>query len=188
MRVIAGKARGKKLLQPKNEDIRPTLDRVKESLFNIMGFEIRDAVFLDLFCGSGAIGIEALSRGAKKVFFIDKDSVSCDLTKKNIISCNFESSSYELIKTEVESSLISLSKKNLTFDYIYMDPPYGFKNIESVILSISKLDILGMNGQLIVETDVKDPLSEEIAKFTKKREKLYSITKLSFYERTEKNG
>ncbi len=187
MRVIAGKARGKKLLQPKGEEIRPTLDRVKESLFNIVGFEIRDSVFLDLFCGSGAIGIEAISRGAKKVIFIDKDSASCELTKKNILSCNFESSSYELLKTDVESSLSSISNRKLTFDYIFMDPPYGFNNIETLILNISKLDILSINGQLIVETDVKDSLSEQIGKFTKKREKLYSITKLSFYERTEEN-
>ena len=72
MRVIAGKARGKKLLSPQTDKIRPTLDRVKESLFNIIGFEIRDCSFLDLFCGSGAIGIEAISRDADKVYFVDK--------------------------------------------------------------------------------------------------------------------
>ncbi len=187
MRVIAGKARGKKLFQPKDESIRPTLDRVKESLFNILGFEIKDALFLDLFSGSGAIGIEALSRGAKKVIFVDNVTNSCELTKKNILSCKFETSSYELQKNDVESSLKSLSNKKLTFDYIFMDPPYGFTNVEPLILSISNLKILSPKGQLIVETGINDSVSSEIGDFIKKREKSYSITKLSFYERIENN-
>ena len=83
MRVIAGKARGKKLLSPQTDKIRPTLDRVKESLFNIIGFEIRDCSFLDLFCGSGAIGIEAISRDGDKVFFVVGVFGFFNFTKKN---------------------------------------------------------------------------------------------------------
>ena len=101
MRVIAGKARGKKLLSPQTDKIRPTLDRVKESLFNIIGFEIRDCSFLDLFCGSGAIGIEAISRDADKVYFVDRDSSSIELTQKNIESCKYDSTKYKILRSMI---------------------------------------------------------------------------------------
>jgi len=188
MRVIAGKARGKKLLSPQTDKIRPTLDRVKESLFNIIGFEIRDCSFLDLFCGSGAIGIEAISRDADKVYFVDRDSSSIELTQKNIESCKFDSTKYKILKADAFEALNSLANKGIKFDYIFMDPPYGFLDIDKIIEKISQLDLLKSGGLLIAETDIDDSISEEIGKLNKTREKKYSITKLSFYERTEHNG
>ncbi len=188
MRVIAGKARGKKLLSPQNNNVRPTLDRVKESLFNIIGFNIRESVFLDLFCGSASIGIEALSRDAAKVYFVDRDLESINLAKKNIESCKFSFSNYEIIKNDVMDSLTLLSNKNIKFDYIFMDPPYVFENTSKVIEMISQEELLDEYGMLVVETDIQYDLEEEIAGLKKTREKKYSIIKLTFYERTESNG
>ncbi len=188
MRVIAGNVRGKKLISPPTDEIRPTSDRVKESLFNIVGFDIRNCVFLDLFCGSGAIGIEAISREAEKVYFVDSDITSIELTKKNIESCKFDLDRYKILKSDVFDALNSFANKGMQFDYIFMDPPYGFKDIGKVIESISENGLLNESGILIAETKVDDFVPEETEKLNKVREKKYSITKLSFYERNELNG
>ena len=143
---------------------------------------------LDLFCGSGAIGIEAISRDADKVYFVDRDSSSIELTQKNIESCKFDSTKYKILKADAFEALNSLANKGIKFDYIFMDPPYGVLDIDKISEKISQLDLLSSGGLLIAETDIDDSISEEIGKLNKTREKKYSITKLSFYERTEHNG
>ena len=152
MRVISGKARGKKLISLEGINTRPTLDRVKEALFNIIQFKVEDMNILDLFAGSGALGIEALSRGAKTATFCDNSHDAIQVIKTNIESTrNVESSI--VINKDYSLALNSLSKQNKKFDIIFLDPPYktdfGIKSLEAII----KLNILAEEGIIVLETD-----------------------------------
>lgn len=180
MRVIAGSMRGKKLKSPKNDAIRPTADRVKESLFNILGRRVFDCRFLDLFSGSGAIGIESISRGAAFTAFGDCNT---SLTKENILSCKFDNSLYEVIESDVRGILSKIKQREYIFDIIFMDPPYGFEQWENCIAKIDRENILSEAGILIVETQADTIISDTIARLKKYDERIYSVTKLSFYER-----
>lgn len=181
MRVIAGSLRGKKLKSPKNDAIRPTADRVKESLFNILGRRVFDCRFLDLFSGSGAIGIEAISRGASFTVFGDRDTT---LSRENILSCKFDNSLYEVIESDVGGILSKIKQKKYIFDIIFMDPPYHFEQWESYITKLDRENTLSETGILIVETPIDAVMNDTIARLKKYDERIYSVTKLSFYERT----
>tara|TARA_B100001250_G_C19372964_1_gene602796 strand:+ start:57 stop:584 length:528 start_codon:yes stop_codon:yes gene_type:complete len=126
MRIVAGKAGGIRLSAPKGIDIRPTSDRAKEAVFNSLHSRsvIEGAEVLDLFAGTGALGIEALSRGAKKATFVDKSSESLELIKENLKKSGFEKTS-EIVK---EDSLKWLQKSSKSLDLVLLDPPYSFKN------------------------------------------------------------
>ena len=139
MRIISGKARGKKLYTLEGENTRPTLDRVKESIFNILQNEVEGANILDLFAGSGAIGLEFLSRGAEKAHF-----------KSNV----------QVYNTDFESCLEKI--KNETFDIIYLDPPYATEYIRKALEKIIKLNIAKEESLIIVETDDEQRILKEI--------------------------
>ncbi len=151
MRVISGDKRGTKLFSPKNTDIRPTEDRVKENVFNLINHNLHGSIMLDLFAGSGAIGIEFLSRGSEKVYFVEKNKESIKLIEQNLEKTNLKSSS-ALIKGDSVSTLNTL--KGMKFDYIYIDPPYDnsklyIKSIENII----KQDLIDENSIVIIEED-----------------------------------
>lgn len=157
MRVISGFARGKKLFAPKDEAIRPTSDRVKESIFNILAFQLRESVFVDLFCGSGAMGIEALSRGSEKVYFFDKSKDSIQLTKKNLEHCGFQPAGYAVAQTDYKEALDSLKAKGVKVDFFYLDPPYAMENQQDILERIRELDLLSEDGVILLEYDMTDP-------------------------------
>ena len=127
MRVISGKARGLKLNTPKNEDVRPTTDRVKESLFNMINSYIMESEVLDLFAGTGSLGIECLSRGAKSCTFVDISKESIDIVKSNIKKARVESESI-ILNLDFKTAIDKLKLQNSKFDIIFMDPPY-YKNM-----------------------------------------------------------
>lgn len=148
MRVIAGKYRGKKLKEFDINTTKPTLDRVKESMFNLIQFEVADAVVLDLFAGTGALGIEALSRGAKIVTFVDKNKKSIELIKSNLVGID---GCYEIEFRDYEDYLKSTDRK---FDIVLLDPPFstdlGLRAIDYLI----KNEILNDKGIIIFETSM----------------------------------
>ncbi|CDZ74820.1 RNA methyltransferase, RsmD family [Peptoniphilus sp. ING2-D1G] len=151
MRVISGDKRGTKLFSPKNMDIRPTEDRVKENVFNLIDHNLYGSIVLDLFAGSGAIGIEFLSRGSAKVYFVEKNKESIKLIEQNLEKTNLKSSSV-LIKNDSVSTLSTL--KNVKFDYVYIDPPY--KNSQLYVKSVENLikyNLIDENSVLIIEED-----------------------------------
>ncbi len=152
MRVISGKSRGKKLISLDGDNTRPTLDRVKEALFNIIQFEVKDAVVLDLFAGTGALGIEALSRGAKEAVFCDKVPDAIKVIKQNIINTN-NLDKATIINKEYQEVLENLSKQNKKFDIVFLDPPYktnlAIESLQKIIMS----DLLTEDGTIIIETD-----------------------------------
>lgn len=152
MRVISGKARGKKLISPDTENTRPTLDRVKEAMFNKIQFVVKDAVCLDLFAGSGALGIEALSRGAKEVVFCDSDKNAIKIIKKNIeITRNTDNSI--ILNKDYNLALDEIKTKNKMFDIIFLDPPYKTNLAALAIQKIIMSNMLTKNGIAIIETD-----------------------------------
>lgn len=152
MRVISGKARGKKLVSLEGLTTRPTLDRVKEALFNIIQFDIENKRILDLFAGSGALGIEALSRGANSATFCDNSYEAIQVIKTNIENTKNVDKSI-VINKDYSLALNSLSKQNKKFNIIFLDPPYktdfGIKALKAIL----DLEILAKDGMIILETD-----------------------------------
>ena len=159
MRIISGKARGTKLYTLEGVNTRPTLDRVKESIFNIIQNKIEDARILDLFAGSGAIGLEFLSRGAEKAVLCDKSKEAINIIKKNIEKTHQENNT-QLINTDFEECLEKLKKEQ--FDIIYLDPPYATDYIYKAIQKIIKLKLVTKESLIIIETDDDKRVEKEI--------------------------
>jgi 16S rRNA (guanine(966)-N(2))-methyltransferase RsmD len=150
MRVIAGKYKGRPLKGPKHEGLRPTADRIKEALFNIISPEIEESIFLDLFAGSGSIGIEALSRNAKMVVFADANPASIQLLKSNIHFLD-PNDNFRIIKLPVERTLAILAKESLAFDLMFLDPPFQAGLLPKTIEMILNYHLLKEHGILIIE-------------------------------------
>ena len=151
MRVISGKYKGKKLIAPLNDKVRPTTDRIKETLFNILasrGYKEGIKV-LDLFGGTGALGIEALSRGADKAVFIDNDSESIKLIRQNLVKVNAPAETYEVYNVDFAFALKKLKDKG--FDLIFADPPYAGGLENEIVDKIDELGVLATDGTLIIE-------------------------------------
>ncbi len=164
MRIISGTARGTKLFTLTGDNTRPTLDRVKESLFNIINKKIYEAKVLDLFAGSGAIGLEFASRGAEKVVLCDNSKEAINIINKNIEKTHLKEK-VELIKSD---AIIVLEKlKNEKYDIIFLDPPYNSQLIEKTVKKVFSQDMLSTDGTLIVETDDEERILKEIEKYKK---------------------
>lgn len=159
MRIISGKARGTKLYTLDSMSTRPTLDRVKESIFNIIQNEIEEAIILDLFTGSGAIGLEMLSRGAKKAVLCDKSKEAIEIVKKNIEKTHMNEK-VELYNCDFKSCLEKV--KNQKFDIIYIDPPYETDFIAQSLKKIIELDIIKEESKIILETDNEQRMLKDI--------------------------
>lgn len=176
MRIISGQFRGRKLKTLEGMNTRPTADRVKESLFNILNTKVYDAKVLDLFAGSGSLGLEALSRGAVSCVFVDSSKEAINIIKENVSLCRAENSSKIINK----DYLNVIKSTNEVFDIIFVDPPYS-KGIEIIVLENAK-NILSEEGIVIIETDQTDIPPEEINGLIKYDARKYGRTIISFYE------
>ena len=154
MRVIAGKVRRMTLVAPPGRDVRPTTDRVKETLFNILQNDLTDCTFLDLFSGSGGIGIEALSRGAKKAVFVDKNKDSVRCIEQNLSHTRLKEDA-EVLPMDFLQAIRNLSKRNKLFDIVFMDPPYGCGMEKDVLDALANAEIIDKNTIIIVETSLR---------------------------------
>lgn len=152
MRVISGKARGTKLNSIDDIATRPTLDRVKESLFNIIQNKIENSIVLDLFAGSGAIGIECISRGATQVYFCEKSHFASKMIYQNLEKTRFLDESI-VIEEDYKKCLKMLKEKGVSFNIIYIDPPYKQDLAIDSVKRIISLDLLKKEGIIIIETD-----------------------------------
>jgi len=151
MRIIAGTARRTNLIAPKGLNTRPTSDMAKEGLFNILSAKIRAARFLDLFCGSGAIGIEALSRGAKEAVFVENTKAAIAATSQNIEKAKLQSA--QILEMSVEKAIGKLATNGRMFDVIFMDPPYDTKLITQTLFQLAEANLLAEMGIIVAETD-----------------------------------
>ena len=157
MRVISGTARGKKLISLEGLETRPTLDRVKESIFNIIQFDIKNSNVLDLFSGSGALAIEALSRGAKNAVLCDNSKKAVQIINKNLEGTRLKDNS-EVFCIDYLELLDSLKKQKRKFDIIFLDPPYKSNCIEKSIKKIIEYNLIENDGIIIAETDDEDKI------------------------------
>lgn len=182
MRVIAGKAKRLQLKTPTGMDTRPTTDRIKETLFNMIQDELYDIHFLDLFSGSGGIGIEALSRGAKKAWFVEQNRNAAEIIRENLRYTRLDKQGEVMNCTAI--SAISMLQGRETFHVVFMDPPYG-KGLEKEVLNFPAfLQILEEKALVIVEADLETELSEEdMAGFRLLKEKIYKTNKHIFLEK-----
>ena len=189
MRVIAGQAKGTKLVSIKSSQVRPTLDQVRETLFNILGHDLSGEYFLDWFGGSGAVGIEALSRGAKKVVWVENNRQSQDLIYANLKKCRFENNdkgglsyfAWELLKMGALQALPILEKKSLKFDVIYIDPPFADNLYEKCLIGLSRSQLLKKESLIVVEHHNKNLLQNIYGRLFRSDERQSGDTSLSFY-------
>ncbi len=181
MRVIGGSRRGIKLNSPENDRIRPTLDRYKEDIFNIINVNIVGASFLDVFSGTGSIGIEAISRGASNVTFIENNSESINILESNLKKTKIIENN-TILKYDYIRAIQLL--ENQQFDFIYLDPPFN-NNIEmDVLTEISRAGILKEDGLIICESSVNTDFEDIISLGLEiKREKRYKYCKFTFIKR-----
>ena len=157
MRVIAGKARSLPLKTLPTNDVRPTTDKTKETLFNILMPDIPGCAFLDLFAGSGGIGIEALSRGARRAVFVEQDHRACAVIKENLAFTKLDTGA-ELIRGDVFRVIPSLSRRE-RFDIIFMDPPFGKGLEREAITALADLPLLAEDGLIVVEASNRTDFS-----------------------------
>lgn len=185
VRVIAGTAKGRLLTAPKGMDTRPITSKIKEALFNIWQTQIVDASFLDLFAGSGSMGIEALSRGAKDVVFVEKDRRAVNVIKRNLSICNFNGK-YEVFQDDVFRRIMWLKERQRIFDIIYLDPPFTVDKIFLPVLNtLSDAGIFAEKGILAIRTKKEKELPGLIGALELFKTKIYGISKVQFYRRTE---
>lgn len=184
MRIIAGKARGRKLIPPATMETRPTLDRVKEAMFSSIYGYIQDSIVIDVFAGTGSLGLEAASRGAKEVYLIDKSSVTFPLLKENVKSLKFEDFCIPLNMDSYEA-LNLLSNKEKVFDLIFIDPPYCKEMIPEAMRIVKEKNLLQKDGIIVTKIDSIEeiyPGYEDIALIKSKK---YGNTTVCYYKYNE---
>ena len=181
MRVVAGKARGTVLKTPKGMQTRPTSDRVKEAMFSIIQFDIPGAKVLDLFGGTGQLGIEALSRGAKSVVFVDQSDNACKLIKENLVKAKLDYDG-KIIKNDYENYLQTTRE---SFDIILLDPPYAEIFLEKCLKLITEIDILHSGGIIVCERPLGKDLLGEFDGYTRSKDYKYGNTLLAVYRKAK---
>lgn len=180
MRVIAGKARRLPLKTVEGQDTRPTTDRIKETLFNVLAPELADCRFLDLFAGSGAIGIEALSRGAGSACFVEQMQKAADCIEENLKFTHLDKEA-KVYRRDVLSALRILESEGKSFDIIFMDPPYGKLLEKSVLEYLADSCLAGGDTTIVVEADLETSFDYlETLPFYIYKEKLYKTNKHLF--------
>lgn len=187
MRIITGEYRGRKLSIAKGTDIRYTAERVKGALFSILRDAIQDARFLDIYAGSGNIGLEAISRGAESVTFVDMNPACTQTIVSNLKRCGLtpEPPDIMLLKMRMPRAMEYFRRHNIQFDIIFLDPPYNAGLVEKTLQEISTCAILSDNGDVIAQHHVKENAPEQIGILTRTNQKIYGSTMLSFYELIE---
>jgi len=179
MRVITGTARGRRLKELQGMDTRPTTDKVKESIFSIIQFDIEGRRILDLFAGTGQLGIEALSRGAESATFVDCRRDAVKLIGENLKLCEMT----EDARVVCGDSLSFLSSTREKFDIVFLDPPYGKGLLEKALEQLAQFDILRQHGIIVCESSVEQELPEVAEPYVLHRTYRYGKIKLTIYHR-----
>ena len=179
MRVITGSARGRKLKTLEGDSVRPTTDKVKESIFNIIQFEIPTARVLDLFGGTGQLGIEALSRGAGEAVFVDQREDACKLIHENLRKTGLTSKG-SIIRSDYADYL---KKCNNQFNIIILDPPYADKLLENSLKIITEIDILQSGGIIVAERPVEKVLEVDFDGYSRSKDYKYGKTVLTLFRK-----
>jgi 16S rRNA (guanine(966)-N(2))-methyltransferase RsmD len=177
LRVIAGDARGKRLFSPADRSIRPTSDKVKGAIFSMICAHIPDAVVVDMFCGTGGLGVEALSRGARYCYFCDNSAKARALTEKNIEHCDMKDRA-EMLCCDYRTALGRISAPA---DVIFMDPPYECDYCADCMTALASAGLMGKDGVVVCEHSARHSFSDLIPKFVRIKEKRYGIAGVTVF-------
>lgn len=180
MRVITGRFKGRRLEGPREPGVRPTSDRLKESLFDIFGAQIQGSVFVDFFAGTGSIGIEALSRGASDVVFVESNRVCCSLIRRNLARCGI-ASGFRLIAGEAFSVMRSLARSGFEADFLFFDPPYDFVPYTDLLKVAFGSSLAGPGTSVVIEHHVRAAVPEGGPGFARRRQVRQGEKCLSFF-------
>lgn len=182
MRIIAGEFKGRRLDFIKTPGVRPAMDRVKESLFNVLGDTLADKNVLDLFAGSGSIGLEAISRGAKKCVFVDNDQKNASIMKQNSKKLGISEDRAAVFCCDWKAALRKLKGQKEAFDFVFVDPPYKRKDIyQNVLLVLSSSGILQNEAVIVIEHETRDKIPSEDLSCKLLRSLKFGGTSLSCY-------
>lgn len=191
MRITAGNLKGRKInfkkaqkAAKKENALRPTSSKVRESIFNIIGALISDAQFIDLYAGTGAVGIEALSRGASAVFFVEADRKRTEQIEKMLKDCGYISRA-NIIRGEASAFIAKAVKEGLKFDIVFLDPPYHEGELERILPLLSNGEMLNEEGIIIAEHTSKKKLPDEIGRLVKKKDYKYGDTMLTLFRKKQ---
>jgi len=185
MRIIGGDAKGRRIYSPKKNKIRPTSDGIKESLFNILQ-EVSEKSFLDLFAGCGNVGLEALSRGAAKVVFVEKNPVMVNAIKRNLLELGINNK-YQILETEVAKGIKKLQSKSERFDFLFADPPYEKGFVRDIFQYLGDGEMISSQGVLIVQHSVRENIPKTLTgAFMLSDQRRYGDTLISFFKRMER--
>ncbi|GAB4365670.1 MAG: 16S rRNA (guanine(966)-N(2))-methyltransferase RsmD [Deltaproteobacteria bacterium] len=180
MRIIAGKWRGRVLRAPKGRAVRPTADRVRESIFGILGNRVEGVAVLDLFAGTGALGLEALSRGALSAVLVEADPVACEVIRKNVESLS--AGGAEILRMDYRRALRRLQSRGRRFGLLFLDPPYRAGIARAAALALSASGVTEPGAIAVVEEAARSPRAEMPPAWTLWVERLYGDTRVSLYE------
>jgi len=181
MKVISGLLKGRNISGYNIDGTRPTMDRVKESLFAMIQDYLKGSIVLDLFAGSGQLGIEAISNGAKHCFFIDNNKEAINTIKNNIQNLNIKNKS-TIVLSDWKKSLNDFSKQNIKFDIIFIDPPYDYDVYEKILEKVITMDILNDNGLIILEHSNLN-FKDKYSNLTLYKEKKYGNKSVNIYKK-----
>ena len=180
MRVIGGALKGKKLCPIRGLTIRPTTDYLRESIFNILAGGVEDAIVLDLFAGTGSLGIEALSRGAATAVFVDKDPRAIKALTRNICACCLEGRS-TILKQDIVRGLSFLKSIGHAFELVFIDPPYDKGFVERTMQLLDRAKSTSDGVSIVIEHSRREVLPEKVARFILSDQRHYGKTLVSFY-------
>lgn len=182
MRVVSGTCKGRVLKAVPGNTTRPTTDKVKEAIFNMIGPYFDGGVALDLFAGSGGLGIEALSRGVEKVIFIDRDPKAIQTIRENLDACQFNEKT-EVFRNDAERALKALIKREITFDFIFLDPPYKKQQLSSLMQKIDEHLLLHSNGLIVCEHSHEIELPYKVGDLTQWKHEKYGIIAVTIFSK-----
>jgi 16S rRNA (guanine966-N2)-methyltransferase len=186
MRVIAGERKGHRLKAVPGKNTRPTTDKVKESVFNMIGPHFDEGLGLDLFAGSGGLGIEGLSRGLEKVFFVDQDKKAIETIRENLSICRFEDKS-EVYRNDWKRALKAIIARGQRFKVIWLDPPYKKQVYISILEEISEHQMLEKTGCIVCEHAVEVQLPDVVGSMKRMKYVEYGMIAISIYQESEEN-
>lgn len=183
MRIIAGRARGTQLLAPKGMDTRPTQDKVKESLFSMIQFDVPDSQVLDLFAGSGALALESLSRGATTAVVVDKSREALECIRKNVEKMRLQDA-VTILPMDWTQALLKCRQNGCLFDLVFLDPPYRMTELGEMCRKMQELNLLAQGAMLVLEhrTGIPCHLPEG---FVLEKERTYGETQIHFFRYEE---
>ncbi|MFK0521095.1 16S rRNA (guanine(966)-N(2))-methyltransferase RsmD [Paenibacillus illinoisensis] len=180
MRVVSGSAKGRPLKAVPGNGTRPTTDKVKEALFSMIGPYFEGGTALDLFAGSGGLGIEALSRGMDKAVFVDLESKSIEVIRANLKATKLEDQA-AIYRNDAGRALKALAKRTTQFDLVFLDPPYRMKNGDELMLTMHELELLKPEATIVLEYESKYSYPEQFGPFEQTRKAVYGETAVSIY-------